>query len=86
MSIVNKSALLFLVALVVLGLISQSADAVTIPAWCTCSNDSTKTQGSCNYAGANWDGGSCGLDSLSKYNVFLQVCATTLHGQYRCWH
>jgi hypothetical protein len=73
------------VAVLALFAMSQSVEAVTIPAWCNCSDNTDKTQKACRTASGNWDGNSCGLDNIGKYNAFLPACAN-LGGQYRCWH
>ncbi|KAF9210732.1 hypothetical protein BGZ59_009053 [Podila verticillata] len=81
----NRICSVFLVAVLALVVMSQCAEAVTLPAWCTCSDNSSKTQTACGAAGGNWDGGSCGLDQIGKYNAFLGRCST-LGGTFRCWH
>ncbi|KAG0201616.1 hypothetical protein BGX28_005606 [Mortierella sp. GBA30] len=75
----------FLVAVLALVVMSQGAEAVTLPTWCNCSNDQTKTKNACNIAGANYDGSSCGLDQIGKYNAFLMGCSQQ-KGSFKCWH
>ncbi|KAF8978008.1 hypothetical protein BGZ52_006524 [Haplosporangium bisporale] len=81
----NKICSFFLVAVLALVVMSQGAEAVTLPAWCTCSDNSSKTQTACGAAGGNWDGGSCGLDQIGKYHAFLGRCLT-FTGTSRCWN
>ncbi|KAG9071744.1 hypothetical protein KI688_005959 [Linnemannia hyalina] len=82
----NRTFSFVLVAVLALVVMSQGAEAVTLPAWCTCSNDQTKTKNACGDAGANYDGGSCGLDQIGKYNAFLWSCHDVQHGAFKCWH
>ncbi|KAF9549850.1 hypothetical protein EC957_002420 [Mortierella hygrophila] len=82
----NKTFSFVLVAVLALVVMSQGAEAVTLPAWCTCSDNQTKTKNACSVAGANYDGGSCGLDQIGKYNAFLMSCSQQQNGSYRCWH
>ncbi|CAO3568971.1 unnamed protein product [Mortierella alpina] len=81
----NKIFSFFIVTVLALVVMSQGAEAVTLPAWCKCSNDQNKTKKACGVAGGNYDGGSCGLDQIGKYNSFLQSCSTQ-NGAYQCWH
>ncbi|KAH7039147.1 hypothetical protein BKA57DRAFT_509111 [Linnemannia elongata] len=81
----NKILSFFLVAVLALVVMSQGAEAVTLPAWCNCSNDQAKTKKACSEAGGNYDGSSCGLDQIGKYNAFLGCCYYQ-HGGYKCWH
>ncbi len=71
MAINNKTLFLFFVIMVMLVVVSQSADAAKLPAWCSC-ND--KTQNVCNLAAGKWDGGSCGIDDQGNYLRFTQLC------------
>ncbi|KAF9152692.1 hypothetical protein BG015_004861 [Linnemannia schmuckeri] len=75
----------FLVAVLALVVMSEGTEAVTIPAWCNCSNDQAKSKKACSVAGANYDGSSCGLDHIGKYNAFLMSCSQQ-NGSYKCWH
>ncbi|KAF9084553.1 hypothetical protein BGX29_002485 [Mortierella sp. GBA35] len=81
----NKIFSFFLAAVFALAIISQGAEAVILPIWCTCSDNMSKTQTACATAVDNWDGGSCGQDQIGKYNAFLGRC-NTLGGTFRCWH
>ncbi|KAF8945900.1 hypothetical protein BGZ47_001788 [Haplosporangium gracile] len=81
----NKIFSFFLVAVLALVVMSQGAEAVTIPSWCNCNNDQAKTKKACSVAGANYDGSSCGLDQIGKYNAFLMSCSQQ-NGSYKCWH
>ncbi|KAF9297553.1 hypothetical protein BKA57DRAFT_137485 [Linnemannia elongata] len=81
----NKIFSFLLVAVLALVVMSQGATAVTLPAWCNCSNDQAKTKKACSVAGANYDGSSCGLDQIGKYNAFLMSCSQQ-NGSYKCWH
>ncbi|KAF9378099.1 hypothetical protein CPC16_011467 [Podila verticillata] len=81
----NKITSFFLVAVLALAVMSQGADAATIPSWCNCNNDQTKTKKACSTAGGNYDGSSCGLDQIGKYNAFLMSCSSQ-NGSFKCWH
>ncbi|KAF9145564.1 hypothetical protein BGX30_008123 [Mortierella sp. GBA39] len=81
----NKTFSFVLVAVLALVVMSQGAEAVTIPAWCNCGNDQTKTKNACSVAGANYDGGSCGLDHIGKYNAFIMSCSHQ-NASFKCWH
>ncbi|KAF9912560.1 hypothetical protein EC991_009985 [Linnemannia zychae] len=80
----NKIFSFFLVTILALVVMSQGTEAATLPSWCTCNDDQTKTKKACGIAGGNYDGGSCGLDQIGKYNAFLMGCSQ-LNGMYRCW-
>ncbi|KAF9370111.1 hypothetical protein CPC16_003919, partial [Podila verticillata] len=81
---INKIVLL-LVALAAPLAMTQAAGAPTIPAWCLCSDNKSLTQTACSRAGGNWDGGSCGLDSVPKFNSFGNNCYS-LGGRGKCWN
>ncbi|KAG0089468.1 hypothetical protein BGZ93_009844 [Podila epicladia] len=81
----NKIFSFFIVVVLALVVMSQGTDAATIPSWCNCNNDQTKTKKACNTAGGNYDGSSCGLDHIGKYNAFLMSCSQQ-NGSYKCWH
>ncbi|KAG0377415.1 hypothetical protein BGX24_006132 [Mortierella sp. AD032] len=81
----NKIFSFFLVAVLALVIMSQGAEAATIPSWCNCNNDQSKTKKACSIAGGNYDGSSCGLDHIGKYNSFLMGCSQQ-NGSYKCWH
>ncbi|KAF9973223.1 hypothetical protein BGZ65_009371 [Modicella reniformis] len=81
----NKIFSFFVVAVLALVVMSQGAEALTMPAWCNCNNDQTKTKKACSSAGGNYDGSSCGLDQVGKYKSFLERCSNQ-NGSYKCWH
>ncbi|KAF9279969.1 hypothetical protein BGZ88_012438 [Linnemannia elongata] len=82
----NKIFSFFLVAVLALVVMSQGAEAVTLPAWCNCSNDQAKTKQAYSEAyseaSGNCDGSSCGLDQIGKYSAFLRSCYYQ-HGGYK---
>ncbi|KAF9385320.1 hypothetical protein CPB97_004922 [Podila verticillata] len=81
----SNKILLLLVTLATSLAMTQAAGAPTIPAWCSCSGNKSLTQTACGRAGGNWDGGSCGLDSVPKFNSFGNNCYS-LGGQGKCWN
>ncbi|KAF9104329.1 hypothetical protein BGX29_002072 [Mortierella sp. GBA35] len=60
-------------------------ETVNIPIWCICVD---KTQFCCNYAGGNWDGGSCGLSNIDKYQYFSLSCSIRdpYNNRKQCWN
>ncbi|KAF9093117.1 hypothetical protein BGX23_003630 [Mortierella sp. AD031] len=60
-------------------------ETVNIPIWCIRVD---KTQSCCNYAGGNWDGGSCGLSNIDKYQYFSLSCSIRdpYNNRKQCWN
>ncbi|KAF9945709.1 hypothetical protein BGZ70_003661 [Mortierella alpina] len=83
MAITNKSFFLFFVVMAMFVVVSQSADAAKLPAWCSC-ND--KTQTVCNLAASKWDGGSCGINDQGNYIRFTQLCHRYYKINAHCWN
>ncbi|KAI9231833.1 MAG: hypothetical protein BYD32DRAFT_190613 [Podila humilis] len=86
-----KPTLLVVLALAVFIVVmsSNQADAQQIPIWCVCDNaDYTRTLCQAPLAGGKWDGGSCGLDKYSSYTRFVSWCQNAKDSQHRlhCWN
>ncbi|KAG0090427.1 hypothetical protein BGZ92_002979 [Podila epicladia] len=71
---INKLVLLLVAALAAPLTMTQAAGGPTIPSWCSCSDNKNLTQTACYRAGGNWDGGSCGVDTVAKFNSFGNIC------------
>lgn len=81
----NKIVLILVAAIATPLTLIQAAGGPTIPSWCSCSDNKYLTQTACGRAGGNWDGGSCGVDTVAKFNSFGNNCYS-LGGRGRCWH
>ncbi|KAG0352156.1 hypothetical protein BG005_008377 [Podila minutissima] len=82
---INKLVFLVVAALAAPLAMTQAAGGPTIPSWCSCSDNKNLTQTACYRAGGNWDDGSCGVDTVTKFNSFGNNCHS-LGGRGRCWH
>ncbi|KAG0330327.1 hypothetical protein BGZ99_006020 [Dissophora globulifera] len=48
--------------------------------WCFCESLGTTETLCIKYIGGNWDGGSCGLDTDTKWNNFKGICGRDYEG------
>ncbi|KAF9565486.1 hypothetical protein EC968_004072 [Mortierella alpina] len=86
MSFKPTSLIAFAVALLLVAMSCQPVEAVSLPIWCICKNN-TVTQSMCKEMGGNWDGGSCGLDKQSSYDKFEKFCYNiTGRRPPHCWN
>ncbi|KAI9238937.1 MAG: hypothetical protein BYD32DRAFT_412567 [Podila humilis] len=77
----NKIVLLVVTALVAAPLaMTEAAGGPEIPAWCLCKNSVAVTGPLCRQAGANWDGGSCGIANTNAFWAFYKLCPDR-----HCW-